>query len=255
MATVSFLGTNKPSSTNAGNIRKATSCFSPSQLLSHVNGPHRIYRRKQCLVEKGSDCDGIYVLRSGSAKAFQTTPCGENIVADFFYPGDVIGLDALDDLRFMHSVQFLETSSVGYISINTIHALMIESADFRKQLLQLMSRAINHECQLHTATSHFDSQRRLASFLVYISNRFSSLGFSAFEFSLSMTRADIANYLGMAIETLSRLLTRFQRDGIIDIKNRLLTIRDQDVLNRMTFDLPVLDDETIQDGLAKSGSA
>jgi CRP/FNR family transcriptional regulator, anaerobic regulatory protein len=230
MTMVSFLEVNSLSPINDRSIIDDPWYFSPSRLLNYINGSHRIYRAKHCLIESGTQCSGLYILRSGSAKSFKITSYGEDIVTDFLYPGDVIGLDALDGLRFMQSVQFLETSSVGYISIASINTLIVESAEFRQYLLQLMSRAINHECQLHTATSHFDSQRRLANFLIYISNRFSGQGLSAVEFSLSMTRADIANYLGMAIETLSRLLTRFQKEGLIGIKNRFFVILDLEML-------------------------
>lgn len=234
MAIVSDSGFgNAPRDYMLGN-KTTSACFGTSPLLNYSNSSHRIYRRNQCLVEKGAECTGLYILRSGSAKAFQTTPEGTSHVTDFFYPGDAIGLEAMDGLRFRHTVQFLETSSVGYISLASFNTHLAESAEFRQQILRLMSRAINHECQLHTATSQFDSQRRLASFLLYLSGRFSGQGLSGTEFCLSMKRSDIANHLGMAIETLSRLLTKFQKQGILEICNRMVTILKPELLFRIS---------------------
>lgn len=236
MVTVSFLDA-VDSARDDKNRLGPTSTLGQMHLLNHVQGSHRIYRRNQCLVERGGICDGIYLLRSGSAKGFQITSQAHCVLTDFFYPGDVIGLDALDKCRFVHTVQFLESSSVSYISIRTIDKLLAESTEFRASIVHLMSRAINHAGQLHTATSHFSSQRRLASFLLYISNRFAILGFSAIEFNLTMTRADIANYLGMAVETLSRLLTRLQKQKIIQIENRFCVITDRDQLDQIACGL------------------
>lgn len=204
-------------------------------LLNVAPGAHRIYRRKQCLVEKGQVCTGLYLLRSGSAKGFHTSAQSHCVITDFFYPGDIIGLDALDKYCFVHSVQFLESSSVCYISLDTMTTLLAESADFRTSLLHHMSRAINHAGQLHTATSHFSSQQRLASFLLYVSSRYAAQGCSANEFSLTMTRADIANYLGMAVETLSRLVSKFQHNQLIQLQKRFCVILNRQHLEQIAY--------------------
>jgi CRP/FNR family transcriptional regulator len=95
-----------------------------------------------------------------------------------------------------------------------------------------------HEQQLLLSVSKLNAEQRLAKFLLDSSERFKQRGLSDKVFDLSMTRIDIANFLGMAIETISRLLSKMQLEGIIDVNRRKITL-----LNMNKLQDCLLDDE------------
>lgn len=185
---------------------------------------HRVFQRKHALIDSGDTFKGIYVLHSGSAKAFVTSPNGTEQITAFYFPGDLIGLDGFDDQLHTQSVRFLETSSVCFFSNKELNSLMKNSDGVRNGLLKAMSHALTEDNAMLLALSNSDSEQRVAKFLLDLSKRYKLRGCSEREFFLSMTRTDIANYLGMAIETVSRIFTKLQKSGVISVSHRRLTI-------------------------------
>ncbi|MDN4502657.1 helix-turn-helix domain-containing protein [Alteromonadaceae bacterium BrNp21-10] len=197
--------------------------------LNHM--PHRIYHRGETLYSMGSPFSALYILRSGSAKAYFSSYSGEEQISGFYYPGDLIGLDGFDADTHAYSLKFLETSSVCSIGVDEFNKTMGESAVLRKQILKSMSHAILGEQQQLFSVNKYTSEQRLAKFLLDLSNRFQQRGLSGKVFDLSMTRIDIANFLGMAIETISRLLGKLQQEGIIDVQRRQIRLLNKERLN------------------------
>ncbi|WP_395339400.1 helix-turn-helix domain-containing protein [Ningiella sp. W23] len=197
---------------------------------SNTRNSHRIYQRKQVLYCAGDVFKAVYQLRSGSAKASVCTVNGDEHITDFFYPGDIVGVDGFDS--FVHSQQltFLETSSVVCYTEREIDSLLAKSEAFRSSLLRAMSHSLVRDQQMLLSLTNCCSVQRVAQFILSLSKRFSERRCSSVEFSLSMTRTDIASYIGMAIETLSRVLTAFQQANILSIKHRKVVINDLDAL-------------------------
>lgn len=187
---------------------------------------HRVFQRKHALIDSGDHFAGIYVLHSGSAKAFVTAQDGTEQITAFYFPGDIIGLDGFDNQMHVQSVRFLETSSVCFFSAKEIKSLMQNSEGALSGLLKAMSHALTEDNAMLLALSNSDSEQRVAKFLLDLSKRYKARGCSDKEFILSMTRTDIANYLGMAIETVSRIFTKLQKNGIISVAHRRLEILD-----------------------------
>jgi CRP/FNR family transcriptional regulator len=193
---------------------------------------HRIFHRRDNLFSTGDQFEGIYVLRSGSAKSFITSRDGEEHITKFYYPGDMLGIDGFAGHMHTQTVSFLETSSVCLIKESQINSLINTSTVFRDGLLQSMSHSLACDSAMMMCLSTCTSEQKVARFLLDLSIGFSERGLSGSEFMLSMTRTDIANYLGMAIETVSRVFASFQERHIIAVQLRYLSILDFAELNR-----------------------
>lgn len=187
---------------------------------------HKVYHKSDVLFGIGQTFDAIYILQSGSAKSSVLANNGYEQISSFHYPGDLIGLDGFDNGSHAQLIKFLETSSVCRIGLGELDAAMANSASLRFNVLQGMSHALNDENRFVLSLNNMNSAQRLSSFLIDLSSRFEDLGLSGSVFDLSMTRVDIANYLGMAIETVSRLLTQLQNEQIIEVKKRRVKIVD-----------------------------
>lgn len=193
---------------------------------------HKVYHKTDSLFCAGQTFDAIYILRSGSAKSSVLANSGHEQISRFHYPGDLIGLDGFDNGSHAQSIKFLETSSVCRISLGELDKSMANSASIRYKILQSMSHALNDEGKFLLRLNNMNTSQRLSSFLSDLSSRFENRGLSGNVFDLSMTRVDIANYLGMAIETVSRLLTQLQNEQVIKVEKRHVRIMNFEKLNQ-----------------------
>lgn len=204
----------------------SNACFGDSQFKLHnnTNLAHRVYHRGESLFSMGDTFTALYILRSGSAKSFLSSKRGDEQITGFYYPGDLIGIDGFDTDQHAHSLKFLETSSVSHIGLAELNKILGESPTMRQRLLKTMSHSIVDEQQFLLSISKLNSEQRLIKFLLDLSARLEARGLSSKIFDLSMTRIDIANYLGMAIETISRLLSKLQQEGNIEVKRRQVNL-------------------------------
>jgi CRP/FNR family transcriptional regulator len=131
------------------------------------------------------------------------------------------------------SAMALETTSVCELPFSGLEDLSRQVAGLQHQLFKLVGKEISNEHSMLLMLGNRSAEERLATFLLSLSSRLHERGFSAHEFNLSMSRHDIANYLGLAVETVSRLFTRFQEEGLLEVERRHITIRDLDRLRRM----------------------
>lgn len=189
----------------------------PSLLLNH----QRSLSRGEHLFHAGEQADAIYLLSSGSVKAYVVMEDGEEQVTNFFLPGDVVGLDSIGAGRHISSALVLEQTTVCKLS----HSLLTRYPPGDK-LLATISRYLAHDHNMKLILAHRDADSRMASFLLNISHHYEELGQTSDEFQLTMTRHDIANYLGMAVETVSRTLRRFQDYGMLEVTRRNICIED-----------------------------
>ncbi|MEP0176142.1 MAG: helix-turn-helix domain-containing protein [Paraglaciecola sp.] len=196
---------------------------------------HKIFHKSDALFRDGERFDAIYILRSGSVKSSLLSGTGQEQITGFYFPGDLLGLDGFEKGAHSQTLKFLETSSVCRIAFSELDAAMANSQSIRFNLLQGMSQALNDDDKFLLNAHCMNASQKFASFLLNLSNKFESRGLSSHNFDLSMSRVDIANYLGMAVETVSRQLTQLQKDHIIEVNKRNISIIDvsrlQDCLN------------------------
>lgn len=179
----------------------------------------------------GDEFRAVFAVRSGSLKSYATTEEGQEQIIGFHFPGELVGLDAISESRHPLAAKALETTSICAIPYDQLENLVGEMPSLRTQMMKIMSREISHDEQNIITLGQKSADERLAAFLLGLSKRFKQRGFSATEFNLSMSRGDIGNYLGLALETVSRLLTRFQHDNLIKVDRKFIEILDLDRLH------------------------
>ncbi|UAA37112.1 fumarate/nitrate reduction transcriptional regulator Fnr [Paraneptunicella aestuarii] len=184
----------------------------------------RPIQKNERLFTAGDGLKALYAVRSGSFKTFTVSQDGEEQITAFHLPGEIIGFDGLLELKHQSFAQALETSMVCEIPYQTLDDLSGEFPKLRQQIMRLMSNEIHHDQEMFMLLNKRTAEERLAYFIKSLSNRFHDRGFSANEFRLTMTRGEIGNYLGLTVETISRLLTRFQKENLIEVNGKLISI-------------------------------
>lgn len=201
--------------------------------LDHIIQRKRPAHKGDHLFEAGKPLQALYAVRTGSFKTYTLTEQGEEQITGFHLPGDVIGFDAIGENNHPSYAQALETAMVCEIPFNSLDNLLDQLPKLRQQLMRLMSQDISGDQQMMLLLNRKTAEEKLAAFLTNLAQRFANRGFSRKEFRLTMTRGEIGNYLGLTVETISRLLGRFHTDDLIHVDGKLITITNFDELSRV----------------------
>ena len=201
--------------------------------LDNVIKRRQSVNKNNFLYRMGERLKSVYAIRSGSFKTYLTNPDGTEQIIGFSLPGELLGMDAISDNQHTCSAKALETSNVCEIPFEHLEALAREIPNLQHQLFRLMSKEIQQDQNLMLLLAQMPAETRLASFLLGMSERLNKRGYAANEFNLSMPRSDIANLLGMAVETISRLLTHFQDGELLKVERKHITILDLDRLRKL----------------------
>ena len=185
------------------------------------------------LIEAGTKLHSLYAVRSGSFKTFTLTDQGEQQITGFHLPGDIVGFDGLSKQLHPSYAETLETAMVCEIPLPNLETLLDQLPRLRQQIMRLMSEDIQADQQMMLLLNRKTAEQKLATFLSQLGQRYASRGFSANEFRLTMTRSDIGNYLGLTVETISRLLSKLDKEQLIAVDGKLITIKDQPALSRL----------------------
>ena len=203
------------------------------QRLDALIKRHRPLTRGHHVFHLGDEFRALYAIRCGSVKTYTITEDGSEQITGFHLPGEIIGLDAINSNRHPCGAKALETTSVCDIPFNRLEELAQLIPGLARQLLRIMSREIQADEELLTLLGKKSAEERLASLLLSLSKRFQQRGFSSREFHLSMSRNDIGNYLGLAVETVSRLFTRFQQQELIEVQNKYIRLQNMEQLQEI----------------------
>jgi CRP/FNR family transcriptional regulator, anaerobic regulatory protein len=190
-------------------------------------------RKRDALYLQGMPFKSLYVLHSGSLKQVTTTDSQEELVTSFFLPGEIVGLDAIGGQHHPGNAIALETTTVFELPFERLEEVSCRKPELRSYLYQCMSKELQNERLLMHMLLRKTSDVRLAIFFVAMSLRFRRRGYSPYCFNLAMSRGDIGSYLGLAVETVSRLLGRFQQQGLITSRGREFHIHDLEALTRL----------------------
>ena len=182
--------------------------------------------KKEHLYRRDDQHHAIYAVKSGALKTALSTTDGEEQILGFYLPGDLLGFDAFARGKHSCDAVALEDTLVCELKMDAFQDLCGSIPSMRSGMMRQVGFEIEREHQLLLTLGQMRTEARLATFLVGISERNQARGFSSKEYYLSMPRHDLANYLGMAVETLSRMFSRLQEDGIINVKHRLIEITD-----------------------------
>jgi CRP/FNR family transcriptional regulator len=185
------------------------------------------------IFKSGDSLKSLYAIRSGTIKSYTITEQGDEQITGFHLAGDVIGFDGIHSQIHQSFAQALETSMVCEIPYETLDDLSGTMPKLRQQIMRLMSNEIQSDQEMILLLSKKNAEERLAAFISNLASRFGNRGFSPKEFRLTMTRGDIGNYLGLTVETISRLLGRFQKSELIEVKGKYITIINFESLNKL----------------------
>jgi CRP/FNR family transcriptional regulator len=201
--------------------------------LDKVIRRRRALKKGELLYRFGDPLRSLYAIRNGSLKTTGLIEDGRAQVTGFYLPGELLGIDAINADKHPCSAEALETSEVCEIPYNLLEELAHQVPGLQHQLLRIMSREIVRDEEMLMMLGRMSAEERLASCLMSFSRRLARLGGPSAEFKLSMSRQDLGDYLGLALETVSRLLSRFQEDGLIGVRGRQIVLRDLKRLQAM----------------------
>jgi len=195
-------------------------------LVEHV-GP---FHEGDHIFREGDDFQAIAAVRAGTVKTYVLDRGGHEQVLGFHLPGEIIGLNAIHHARYPCNAIALDTVVLCRFSFPQMALLAARMPGLQQQLFRLLSEDIGKAALL---AGDYTADERMAAFLLSLSRRYAQRGFSASRFHLTMTRTDIANYLRLAPETVSRVLRRFQSDGLILIDRREVEITQMSALEQL----------------------
>jgi len=193
-------------------------------LLMRVGGTRRRVRRGEYLFHAGAPFHALHGIRAGSFKTVLLTEDGREQVTGFHMAGEVLGLDSVGSEVCGGDAIALEDSEVVEIPFEELDALASREPALQRELFKLLAGEIQRERSLMLLLGSMRAEERLAAFLLNLSKRLAARGWSATQFLLRMTREEIGSLLGLKLETVSRILSRFQSEGLIAVRNREITI-------------------------------
>lgn len=194
--------------------------------------------RSERLYRIGDPMDALYVAREGSFKTVAINSDGEEQIIGFHLPGELMGLDALGSGRHRCEAEALGPTQVCEVPIESLEEVIHAIPGLSAQILRVIGRSVARDQDHLEMLGRRQAQERIAMFLHGLSERFRVLGHPSTEFSLPMSREDIARFLGLVIETVSRGFTRLQDEGVIKVRGRQLRILDPRQLETMALGSP-----------------
>ncbi len=192
-----------------------------TELLGEIVHTRIRVRRGESLLRAGAPFDSLYAVRSGFFKSSVLLEDGRDQVMGFHMAGEILGMDGIGAGSHVTDVIALEDSEVCVIPHERL-----EDAGMHRQLHKVMSRELVRDHGVMMLLGTMRAEERLAAFLLNLSQRFLARGYSPSEFHLRMTREEIGSYIGLSLETVSRLFSRFQDEGLIAVNQKHVRILD-----------------------------
>ena len=237
MSTIQPLTANKAFNVSA--LRASCSACSMHQLClpmglgeSEINRLDEIIGRRRKIPKDGllyridDTFTNLYAIRLGHFKTFQLTPNGEQQITGFQMAGELLGMDAISTDRHHCDAVALEDSEVCEIPFARLEELFGTIPTLLHHFHRMMSQEITREQNVMLLLGNMRAEQRFAAFLVNLSSRYAARGYSSSMFQLRMSREEIGNYLGLTIESISRLLSRFKKEGLLRVTNREIEMLD-----------------------------
>ncbi len=212
--------------------------FNPKELeqLNHVVSFRLQLKRGQHVYEAGEKFKYLYAVRSGCCKTVILDAQGNEQVTGFHLPGDLLGMDGINDDAYICEAIALENSQVCAIPLTGLEGLSADLPGISHQVFRILSKGIVQELQAKLLLAQMTAEQRLAAFLVNLSERYAARGFSSRQFHLRMKREEIGNFLGHQLETVSRLFSKFAAQGLITVKSKDIEIKDLNAIKGLLTD-------------------
>ena len=185
----------------------------------------RKIRQGGYLFSAGHALTAVYIVRSGTFKTVALSSEGEPKITGFYLPGDVMGLHALSSRAYLFDAIALEESEVCVLPIGELEHMLAHVPALQREFIRTLSETISRDRRL-LLMGCMDAEQRVARLLVSLADRYQRLGYARQELLLHMTRDDIASYLCLSSETVSRVITRLRQKGLLTVHQRHIGFTD-----------------------------
>jgi CRP/FNR family transcriptional regulator len=208
--------------------------LSPDDLerIENVVYARRRVKRGETVFKAGGEFNAVYAIRSGFFKTSLLDSEGREQVTGFFMGGELLGMDGIG-ASYNGTASALEDSEVCVLPYALIEEMSRDMPALQRQLHAVLAREIVRDHGVMMLLGSMRAEERLATFLLNLSRRFVRRGYSSSDFHLRMTRDEIGSFLGLKLETVSRLFSAFQKDGLIEVQQKHVQIRDIEGLERL----------------------
>ena len=193
--------------------------------ISQVIKPKKTLQKGEYIFRVEDKFRGVLAIKSGTAKMVAVDHHGNEHILNILLPGELLGFDGLHNNKYRSSVIALETLSFCELPTQSMDALFKNIPSLTKELFRHSSEKMNENNDFIILNKR-PAEERLAFFLISLSDRLKKRGFSASEFNLSLTRQEIGNHLGLALETVSRLFKKFHQEELIQVQSKQIKIND-----------------------------
>jgi len=214
-------------------------CFPTGLLKTDIDLLDDIVERKpplkknQHLYETGQKFNAVFAIRAGVVKLYSYSDSGEEIVHGFYLPGDVVGFDGLIENAYLYNAVALDSTSVCNLPYEQLSDLSLKIPNLNKQIMSVMSKKLQ-DGELHSELLiKRNADQRVAQFIWNMAERYKNRGYAYDEFRLSILHRDVALYLGLTPETVSRILAKFNSDGIVSWKKKEVVIYNENKLKTL----------------------
>ncbi len=198
--------------------------------LDSIINRSRPIKKGEFLFRQGEPFKALFAIRSGCIKTYSITAQGEDQITGFYLPGELIGLSGIDTQSYPVSAVAIETTTICEIPYSRFEQLTDQMPELKRQFIHSLSKEIRGDLHMMLLLSQKNAEERVANFLLDLSARIQRRGYAADFIYLTMSRNEIANYLGLAVETISRVFSRLQKSGVISVTGRAVEITDAKLL-------------------------
>ncbi len=189
--------------------------------------------RDSHLYRGGDAFNSLYAVRVGHFKTYRTNVNGDRQVIGFQMKGELLGMDAIGTDKHQCNAIALEDSEICEIPFSQLEKLFSEIPTLLRHYHRIMSQEITREQSIIVLLGNMRAEQRMAAFLVNLASRYQARGYSGSRFLLRMTREDIGNYLGLTTESISRLITKLKKDGLLKVNNREVEVPNIETLKNL----------------------
>ncbi len=182
--------------------------------------------RGETIFRSGDPFRSLFAIKSGSFKTVMAPPQGEEKVIGFHFAGEMVGTDGIADDEYSCTARAMETSFVCELLRDQLQQACCSELEMQSRVITVLGQEVAFSHRLNASLIRQSSEQRLAAFILSMSSRKSERGMSGADFRLSMSRSDIAGYLGLASETVSRTLMKLQKLHMIKIRNKHVQMLD-----------------------------
>jgi CRP/FNR family transcriptional regulator len=201
--------------------------------LDEIADTHRRVAKRNSLFRPGDPFVALYAIRLGTFKTVLLSEDGREQITGYHIGGELVGLDGVGAGAHRCEAVALEDSEVCVIPYDTVDRMARDVPELRHNLYRFISRDAERAQSMMFVLGSMRAEERLASFLLDLAQRYQSRGYSSSEFVLRMTREETASYLGLKLETVSRLFSRMQGEGLMQVQGRAVKLLDLLALKRL----------------------